>query len=275
MLELPEVSRIADQANGVLIGKQIALATRGSHPHRWLFSNREEDQMSEMLRGRSVTGVSFRGKALDIRCGSEAVLTFDEMGGQMRYIASDCDLPAKWHFLLRFEDGSCFYAMVQGWGFVGVDSTVDLDAKRLLDARLMLTDPAVDAAYVHRAVAEYPERDKKSVKAMITSGAIGVGFGNGYLHDLLFLAKIQPTRKVGTLRGGEIDRLFLSMSKVLHEAVECGGRDMERDLFGNPGGYRPILDKRMADRPCPICATPIKKISFLGGSCYFCPSCQK
>ncbi|MBM3501476.1 MAG: endonuclease VIII, partial [Armatimonadetes bacterium] len=32
--------------------------------------------------------------------------------------------------------------------------------------------------------------------------------------------------------------------------------------------------KRALRKPCPECATPIEKISFLGGACYFCPQCQ-
>jgi len=60
----------------------------------------------------------------------------------------------------------------------------------------------------------------------------------------------------------------------LHLAIERGGRDTEVDLYGAPGGYTPILDRRAKGVPCPDCGTPIQKISYLGGSCYVCPGCQ-
>lgn len=29
-----------------------------------------------------------------------------------------------------------------------------------------------------------------------------------------------------------------------------------------------------AGQPCPTCGTPVEKIQYLGGACYFCPRCQ-
>ncbi len=59
--------------------------------------------------------------------------------------------------------------------------------------------------------------------------------------------------------------------------IESGfvGRDTERDLFGNLGGYKTIMSKNTVDKPCPICNTTIKKEAYLGGSIYYCTSCQK
>jgi len=48
----------------------------------------------------------------------------------------------------------------------------------------------------------------------------------------------------------------------------------ERTLFGEPGGYVPLLDKRTKGTPCPRCRTPIERFQYLGGSCYVCPRCQ-
>ena len=44
-----------------------------------------------------------------------------------------------------------------------------------------------------------------------------------------------------------------------------GGRDIELDLFGCPGGYKTILSKNTANKPCPVCSTLIKKEIYLGG----------
>ncbi len=40
------------------------------------------------------------------------------------------------------------------------------------------------------------------------------------------------------------------------------------------GQYTRILDQDAKDKPCPDCETPIEKISYLGGSCSLCPTCQ-
>lgn len=81
-------------------------------------------------------------------------------------------------------------------------------------------------------------------------------------------------RKVSTLSEEELHALFDSMKSVLKKMVAQGGRDTERDLFGNPGGYETVLSRNTVDSPCPACGTPIKKAAFLGGSIYYCEGCQ-
>ena len=100
------------------------------------------------------------------------------------------------------------------------------------------------------------------------------GIGNGYLQDILFRAKLSPKRKVPDISPDERMRLRGAIAETMTEAIEKGGRDTERDLYGRPGRYVPILDRRAVDTPCPDCGTPIEKMSYLGGSCYVCPSCQ-
>jgi formamidopyrimidine-DNA glycosylase len=56
--------------------------------------------------------------------------------------------------------------------------------------------------------------------------------------------------------------------------TNMGGRDTEKDLFGNIGGYKTILSKNTFKNPCPHCGDAIVKETYLGGAVYFCPTCQ-
>lgn len=40
-------------------------------------------------------------------------------------------------------------------------------------------------------------------------------------------------------------------------------------------GYKTKLSKNTVDKPCPVCGNIIKKEAYMGGSIYFCPTCQK
>ena len=91
---------------------------------------------------------------------------------------------------------------------------------------------------------------------------------------ILFRAHLSPKRKVRSLDAGDRAALYHAMRDTLEEAIDLGGRDTERTLFGEPGGYIPVLDKRAKGLPCPNCGTLIEKIQYLGGSCYVCPTCQ-
>jgi formamidopyrimidine-DNA glycosylase len=57
--------------------------------------------------------------------------------------------------------------------------------------------------------------------------------------------------------------------------IENGGRDTEKDFFGQNGRYKTILSKNTINQPCPDCGCVIVKEAYLVGAIYFCPVCQK
>lgn len=48
---------------------------------------------------------------------------------------------------------------------------------------------------------------------------------------------------MATLGERELDALFGAVKSTLAEMTAVGGRDTEKDLFGNSGGYKVILSK--------------------------------
>ena len=69
--------------------------------------------------------------------------------------------------------------------------------------------------------------------------------------------------------------LYQTIRNELHKMVTLGGRDSEKDIFDNYGKYKRIMHNKSVGTPCPICGILIKKQQYLGGTIYFCPSCQK
>jgi formamidopyrimidine-DNA glycosylase len=98
---------------------------------------------------------------------------------------------------------------------------------------------------------------------------------NGVLQDILFNARIHPKRKIKTLSRSDFDNLYESIKSTLLDMAFKGGRDTEKDLFGFHGGYKTIMSKNTAGKPCPVCSTIIKKEAYLGGSVYYCENCQR
>ena len=98
--------------------------------------------------------------------------------------------------------------------------------------------------------------------------------GNGCLQDILFRARLHPRRKVVDIADDEQRALYDAIKRTLNQMIDLGGRSSEVDLYGNKGGYVRILDSKTKGTPCPECGTTIEKIQYLGGACYFCPTCQ-
>ena len=113
-----------------------------------------------------------------------------------------------------------------------------------------------------------------SLKALLATEQRIPGLGNGVLQDILFNARLHPKRKKSSLTDFHKDELFHSLKVTLDKMTDLGGRDTEKDLYGNIGGYKTILSKNTIKTPCPICSNAIVKESYLGGAVYFCPICQ-
>ena len=64
------------------------------------------------------------------------------------------------------------------------------------------------------------------------------------------------------------------MITVLNEMVQKGGRDTEKNIFGEKGGYKVRMSKNTMGQCCPECGGEVIKESYLGGSIYYCTQCQ-
>ena len=73
----------------------------------------------------------------------------------------------------------------------------------------------------------------------------------------------------------DFEALYTSIRKVLKEMCEAGGRDTEKTLFGEKGGYISQLSKNSLHQPCIRCGYEIHKAAYMGGTVYFCEHCQK
>jgi len=114
-----------------------------------------------------------------------------------------------------------------------------------------------------------------SAKAFLATEQRIPGLGNGVLQDILWTAGLHPKRKMGGLSEAEFDGLFHAVKTVLAEMTSHGGRDTEKDLFGNPGGYEVALSRNTCEAPCRRCGGAIVRQSYMGGNIYFCEDCQR
>ena len=272
MIELPEVVTLARQMDRELRGKRVSGLVRGNHEHKWVWYNREREEFERLPIGKVVGEVRGEGKWISVALEPGLSLGFGDMGGRVQFHASEGTLPRNYHLLVRFDDGTLLTVAIQGWGFISLH-----DGGAAPPPGLGEVSPLGDDFTYTRFAAivdAYENPAKNSVKALLVQRPKIMGIGNGYAQDILFRARLDPRRKVATLGEPDARCLYSGLRDTLALAIERGGRDTERDLYGDPGGYVPLLDKRALGKPCPECGTPIEKVSFLGGACYFCPQCQ-
>lgn len=272
MLELPESTTVSRQIAETLGGRTVTFAEAAHTPHGFAFYSHDADEYPRLLVGKTLDACDAFGGIVDTTVG-DMHLAFND-GTNIRHVDKDGRLPKKYQFHLQFDDGQGLVCSVQMYGGMMLypDGMTDNFYYNVAHEKpLPLTDE-FSKAYFDALVQDAD--GKLSAKALLATEQRIPGIGNGVLQDILFNAGVNPQKKLRDMDQSDLDALFESIKETLGEMVRGGGRDTEKDFFGNPGGYATILSARTKDRPCPRCGSPITRKAFLGGNVYFCPVCQ-
>ena len=274
MLELPEACVIANQLSDVICGLEVAGVAMNSTPHKFAFYAGDPEAYRDALLGKSVDQSLSYGGMVELRLQNYRLVFSD--GVNLRIHNRDHPRPAKHQMLLEFSDGTALSASIQMYGGLWCfeEGTFENPYRAVAIEKPSPLSNAFDQNYFIQML-EMDPLQKLSLKALLATEQRIPGLGNGVLQDLLWFAKLHPKRKVSTLSMSEKNDLFKALKSLLQTMVDQGGRDTEKDLFGNPGGYVARMSKNHAADGCGHCSGPITKEAYLGGSIYFCPSCQR
>jgi formamidopyrimidine-DNA glycosylase len=227
-----------------------------------------------MLVGKIITQANGYGGMVEIKADDIAILIND--GVRLRLLDTAESRPKKHQLLIEFEDNTALSASVQMYGGILCFRDGELD-NPYYDVAKMKPSPFSDdfsRSYFEKMISS-SEMQKISAKAFLATQQRIPGLGNGVLQDILFHAGINPKTKIKSLSEEKKGLLFEQVKTVLAEMMNLGGRDTEKDLFGNPGGYKTLMSKNSINSGCPVCGGQIHKESYLGGSVYYCANCQK
>ena len=273
MMELPEAVNLAKQLTETISGKKIKEVIAGYSPHKFAWYHGDPADYNSLLQGKTIgTAVSYGGLA-EIVVDGFLILFGD--GVAVRFHDKGTKRPLKHQLLVEFEDLSAISASVQMYGAMWCFRKGEFDSPYYDVAREKpspLSDE-FDQRYFTDMV-DSPDIQNLSAKALLATEQRIPGLGNGVLQDILHNAGIHPKRKVETLNNDEKESLFNSVKSTLKEMTEQGGRDTEKNLFGEPGGYRTKLSKNTLNNPCQVCGGKIIKQPYMG-SVYICTGCQK
>ena len=276
MFEIPEYVTIANQMKGSLSGKRISQGTLGNSPHKFVWYNLEPADFVAKVKGRVVGKAYTRGRWLFVPVEDGYVLVFGECGGKILLHKSAFMLPHKYHLSLHFEDGTALSAATQMWGAIELyEKGKELERQYIKGMRTTPTEPGFTSTYLSNLMKESIGSGFKTVKAVLTQGQMIPGLGNAIAQDIMFKARLHPKQPLDALKKNHVEALHRAIVGTLLEAIRLGGRNDEFDLYGNPGKYVRLMDKNTVGQPCPECAAKIEDMSYLGGTCYFCPTCQR
>jgi len=272
MIELPEAITLGRQLNEALTGKMITDVFNSNSPHKFTFFTGDPLKYKQLLVGKKIMSAKAYGIFVDIILEDHIRISLSD-GINFHYGNASSQIPSKYQLLLTF-DNECFLAFtVAMYGGIAIYQGM-FDNKyynKSMDSISPLSE-RFDKTYFENLINK--ETKDISVKALLATEQRIPGVGNGVLQDILFKASIHPKRKILSLSNKEKENLFISLKTTLQGMIEGGGRNTEKDLYGNKGGYMTLMSKNTYKNPCMKCGGAITKENYKGGSVYYCPSCQ-
>ncbi len=269
MPELPEVETVRRSLEPI-IGRGIAAVEVTQTQLR----KRIAPRFSQRLVGQTIAGIERRGKYLLFHLsGGETLLAHLGMTGALLLQPHGTARGPHDHVRIRLSGGQQLtYNDPRRFGLLRVGRLEDFTELHNVGPDPLSRSLAVgDLAALARG-------RKKPVKNLLMDQQVLGGIGNIYANEILFHARIRPSRPAGRLSSRELVRLLRATRRVLTNAIRLGGSSISdyRDGDGRPGYFQ--LRLRVYDRagkPCPRCQTPVRRAVHAGRSSFYCPVCQR
>ncbi|KAF4406001.1 Fpg/Nei family DNA glycosylase [Streptomyces lycii] len=127
-------------------------------------------------------------------------------------------------------------------------------------------------------------RSRSSIAGLLMDQKVVAGVGNVYRAEVLFRHGIDPYRAGRDLSRAEWDAVWADLRALMREGVRNNRIDTVRpehtpEAMGRPprvddhGGE--VYVYRRADRPCHICASPVRTAGLAARNLFWCPTCQR
>lgn len=282
-LSLAENTVISNQLKETVVGKRIACAIVNQNPHTFVWFATDPSQgwnchpegYEQYLTGKII-------ETSDVNFGAYGTFNFLYLGERAlmfniptRYHAPGEPLPKRHQLLLMLDDGSAlsFTGSLGGPIFLfQVDENGLAVDYQPSDFPSILSDAFTLDFFLD--LIHNTELRSLCAKAFLATKNRIPGLDNWILHEILWEAMVNPKSKMVCLTENDFQNIYRAINKVFPAIIAGGGRDTEKDLFGNEGRYITKASKKTLGKPCARCRTIIVKESYLGGAVYYCPKCQ-
>lgn len=262
MPELPDVETLARKLHRRVRGmriRSVVLLTPSTvrHPDPAAFRRR--------LRGRRITAVNRRGKYLLFELSGELTLAVHlRMTGDFELARPDVPLSPHTRVVFTADGSDLRFTDLRRFGHM--DLLTPAQRERFAGLSKLGIEP-LDAAFTSGRLRELVGRRRLGIKALLLRQDLIAGIGNLYADEILWQARLHPSRTTDTLTARQMALLHRTIRRVLTRAV----RHLSR--YRRPVGA--FLDARDRNGLCPRGHGPLRIERIAGRTTYFCPRCQR
>lgn len=267
MPELPDLTAYVEALDRLIAGRvieQVRLATP--------FLLRSWDPPISAATGRTVRSIERVAKRLVIGLDGDLFLVIHLMiAGRFHWRKKGAALSRRTdHLAFDFDHGSLFITEASSKKRASLYVVQGRDG-------LGAHDPG-GIEPLTCSLSEFAARlrfENHTLKRSLTDPRLFAGIGNAYSDEILHGAGLSPLVWTKRLTEDDIERLHRTTQATLREWCErlraqWGERFPEKVTAFHPE----MAVHGKAKEPCPVCATPIQRISYADNECNYCPTCQ-
>lgn len=265
MPELPEVEIMARRLGAALVGAEVAGAVV-----RGMGTLKSYDPPLEALTGRTITGVSRRGKHLVLAFSGDLVLLIHLMSaGRLQLYDKVGSLKDKTlRLAVRLADGRELRLREFG--------TRQSTWAKVLPAASLDAEPSV-ARLGPEAWPDPPPLDEvlgepRPLHPMLRDQRVLAGIGRSWVDEILHAAGLSPFKRANTLSADETALLRAEIVAKLDGAIAhyeaVVGPTIPDKL------PMPLTVHARQGSPCPRCGTVLEAVFFEDYVVAYCPTCQ-
>jgi len=269
MIEIPEAINLSKQLERELKGKKIKNIIANHSPHRLTSYKGDPARFPKLFNGKIIEGAFEYGGGLCLKFSDDCGIIISD-GLNIRYY-TESKLPKRHQLFIEFDDSTHLIGTVSLWAFIDGRTNIRENSPFYWKPPVFSDEFSMEYYF---SLLNGMKLSKHTAKSFLATEQRIPALGNGVLQDILFNAAINPKRKLETLNQDDHKTIYHSVKNTINQMIQQGGRDVEKDIYGKPGGYKTILSRLTYKLPCSRCSGEIKKEAYLGGNIYYCLSCQ-
>jgi len=117
--------------------------------------------------------------------------------------------------------------------------------------------------------------ENRTLKRALTDPRLFSGIGNAYSDEILHAARLSPVKLTQSLSEAEIVRLHAATESVLNTWIVRLRLEVGSGFPEKVTAFRPEMAVHgRFQKPCPVCGTPVQRISYAANELNYCPTCQ-
>ena len=272
MPEIAEVETVRNTLKSMILNKKI-VDVNIIYPK---IIESDINDFKDILIGRKFIDIDRIGKWLMFDLNDYYLLSHLRMEGKYFVKKSTDDIVKHEHIIISFEDGTDLrYHDTRKFGRMNLVKKSDIDKVEAIKKQgIEANSEKLTKEYLYEKI----HKKNIPIKSLLLDQTIISGLGNIYANEVMFDARINPSRLGKDISLNECDLIVKASKKIIDAAIKDGGTTIKSytSSLGVTGRFQQhLMVHKREGQECKVCGTLIENIKIGGRSTYFCPKCQK